>query len=318
MRILITGVGGFVGNHLTNHLFTAAPDAEIHATVLGVSGRLLPPQIRTHMVDLRDARHSRQVIAEVQPDYIYHLAAQASVPASFENPWATLENNIRAQLNLILACIDEKPDARLLVVSSGEIYGAAAPEDLPTHERAVLRPSSPYSVSKVTQDMLAEQYHFSHHLPIMRARPFNHIGPGQSQGFVAPDFAMQIAQIEVGVQDPVIYVGDLSTKRDFTDVRDIVRAYRFIMEQGEPGQVYNVASGKTRSIRSLLDTLLSYSKVNIEVKTDPTRMRPSRIPVLWGDCSRLHRATGWQPIIPFEQTLLDVLNDCRQRIQVST
>jgi GDP-4-dehydro-6-deoxy-D-mannose reductase len=163
--------------------------------------------------------------------------------------------------------------------------------------------------------MLGLQYYLSHRMPIMRARAFNHLGPGQNQRFVAPDFAMQISRIEAGQQPPEIYVGDLSAQRDFTDVRDVVRAYCLIMERGVPGEVYNVASGKAYSIQMLLETLLKHSSANIRVVVDSARIRPTEIPVLRGDATRLYKATGWQPQISFEQTLLDVLNDCRERVQ---
>src|SRR5690606_34914664 len=154
--------------------------------------------------------------------------------------------------------------------------------------------------------------------PILRVRAFNHIGPGQSDRFVAPAFAIQIAQIEQGQQEPVMSVGDLSAYRDFTDVRDIVRAYYLLMEHGQPGEAYNVASGKTRSVQFLLDILLSFSDVSIQVKTDVNRLRPNRVPILEGDITRLQQATGWQPTITFEQTLLDILQDCRQRVRTAS
>jgi GDP-4-dehydro-6-deoxy-D-mannose reductase len=246
---------------------------------------------------------------------VYHLAAQAFVPRSFSHPWETLENNIRSQLNLILACLELDPMPRMLAVSSAEIYGVVSPDKVPMHEDLALHPTSPYSVSKVTQDMLALQYQQSHDLPIMRARPFNHFGPGQNERFVAPAFAMQIARIEAGLQEPVINVGDLSARRDFTDVRDIVAAYHLIVEHGTPGAVYNVASEKAYSIRQLLETLISFARMDIKINIDESRLRPVHIPVLLGDATRLREETGWSPTYTFEQSLLDVLNDCRERVK---
>ena len=236
------------------------------------------------------------------------------MPRSFEAPWETLENNIRAQLNIIQACLDLDLRPRTLIVSSAEIYGAVAPEQLPLAEDTEIRPANPYSVSKVAQDMLALQYCLSHDLPIMRARPFNHIGPGQNDRFVAPAFATQIARIEEGLQEAVIYVGNLSAKRDFTDVRDIVRAYRMIIEKGQPGEAYNVASGVARSIGDLLGIMLGFCDLDIEVRTDPARLRPVDLPEIRGDSAKLRADTGWKPTITFEQTLRDVLADCRQRV----
>lgn len=315
MRILITGIGGFVGRHLTAHVLAQSPDAEVHGAVIAPEHAI--PQAECHVVDLKEEAALHDVIQRVRPDHIYHLAAQASVKRSFEDPWETLENNIRAQLNLITACLKLETPPRLLIVSSGEIYGAETTSDTPPNEDAPLCPSNPYSVSKVAQDMLGLQYYLSHKLPIMRARPFNHLGPGQRLGFVAPDFALQVARIEAGLQAPVMRVGSLSAERDFTDVRDIVRAYALIMERGNPGDAYNIASGKWVTIRYLLDVLLGYSATSIQVETDTARLRPSGTNRSWGDASHLRRVTGWQPHIPIEQTLYDVLTEFRQQVGVS-
>ncbi len=312
MRVLITGAAGFVGRHLSRHLLGTVTALDAHGTVLPGSGQLTLPGITAHDIDLRDAAAVSALVEEIQPEQVYHLAAQANVRKSFDAVWETLETNIRSQLNIIQGCLALPRPPRLLVISSGEMYD---PADLPSRESSPLRPSSPYSVSKVTQDMLALQYFLSDGLPTVRARPFNHLGPGQSEGFVAPDFAMQIARIEAGQQEPRLLVGNLSARRDFTDVRDVVRAYRLMMERGEAGSVYNVASNQTHTIQELLDGMLRHARAPIEVCIDETRMRPSGTPILWGDASRLRDATGWQPAIPFEQTLLDVLDDCRQRVR---
>jgi GDP-4-dehydro-6-deoxy-D-mannose reductase len=313
VRVLITGISGFVGGHLANHIATQHPSAVIHGTVF--TSALKHDFAHCHQVDLRDESAVYRLIKEIQPEYIYHLAAQAFVPRSFSHPWETIESNVRSQLNLTTACIQAGIAPRMLAVSSAEVYGVVGPGQVPMSEELPLRPSSPYSVSKVTQDMLALQYHTSHNLPIMRARPFNHFGPGQNARFVAPAFAMQIAKIEAGSQPPVIEVGDLSAKRDFTDVRDIVAAYRLILEQGTPGQVYNVASGKAYTIRALLDVLIAQVGQKIEIRVDKARLRPVDIPILLGDTSRLQEETGWSPTISFEQSLADILNDCRKRIE---
>lgn len=318
MRILITGVAGFVGRHLFNRLCQQYPDAEIHGTSIEQSPRMSSERLLYHVVDLKDANAIHDLIADVQPDQIYHLAAQSSPRKSFQIPWETLENNIKAQLNIILACIALKLQPRILVISSAEIYGPVKPDQLPINENAPLRPTNPYGVSKVAQDMLGLQYYLSHQLPILRVRPFNHFGPGQSEGFVATDFAVQVARIEHGLQNNVIEVGNLSAERDFTDVRDVVQAYTMIVEKGTPGEVYNVASGKPYSIQYLLDTLLKNSTVHIEVQVSQARMLPVDVPVVRGDSTRLHQVCGWQPSIPFETTLLDVLNDWRSRVRQST
>lgn len=315
MRILITGVGGFVGKHLAQHLLDTAPDSELHGTVLHDSETPFST-IRYHSLDLQDEGAVRSLISELQPQQIYHLAAQASPRRSFEIPWETLQNNIRAQLNVLLGCIAAQIKPHILITSSAEIYGPV--DDTPLREDTALRPTNPYAVSKIAQDMLGLQYYLSHKLPIVRARPFNHIGPGQSEGFVAVDFSMQIARIEAGQQPPVMRVGNLAAKRDFSDVRDVVQAYGLLIERGKVGEAYNIASGEAHSIQSVLDTLLSHSSETIDVQTDPARMMPIDNPVILGDARKLRTETGWTPNIPFEATLLDVLNDCRARVRLTS
>ncbi len=317
MRVLITGAGGFVGRHLSARLGSVQPRARLIGTTLASDETVHESINDLYWIDLKDYAKVHKILAKCRPDAIYHLAAQAFVPRSFEYPWETLENNIRAQLNLIRACLELEIRPRILIVSSAEIYGASQPEQLPLDEDTAIRPTNPYSVSKVAQDMLGLQYFLSHKLPIMRARPFNHIGPGQNERFVAPAFARQIASIEESQAEAVIYVGNLESKRDFTDVRDIVRAYQMIVEKGQPGEAYNIASGVSRSIRHLLDTLLGLTDTKIEVRVDPARLRPVDVPEIRGDSSKLRRHTGWQPALSFEQTLHDVLADWRQRLNSS-
>ncbi len=315
MRILITGAGGFVGRHLSAYLAVAEPAAKLIGTTL-LPGETVHPALHdSRHINLVDEHAVRALVDDCRPETIYHLAAQAFVPRSFDDPWETLENNIRAQLNIIRACLALDIRPRILVVSSAEIYGSAKTSQLPMNESAPIRPTNPYSVSKVAQDMLALQYHLSHDLPIMRARPFNHIGTGQNARFVAPAFALQIAKIEANRGEAVIYVGNLSAKRDFTDVRDIVRGYHLIAARGKAGEAYNIASGVARSIKSLLDVLLGLSSIHIEARVDPARLRPVDVPEIRGDASKLREDTGWQPRLSFKETLRDVLKDCRQRVQ---
>lgn len=316
MRVLITGAGGFVGGHLVELLVSQA-DHTLHAAVFNPPGhnpRLDDRPVTQHHVDLRDPAAVRQVVESAQPEWVIHLAALASVPQSFKHPWETLSNNIGAQVHLLEAIWQVVPQARTLVISSAEIYGAAGGTRDPLDESWPFEPTNPYSVSKVAQDMLGLQYHLAYGMDIIRARPFNHMGPGQGGGFVTADFASQIAAIEAGQQEPVMFVGNLAAERDFTDVRDVVRAYELMLAHGAPGDVYNVCSGQGYSIQYLLDTLLSYSTAQIEVRRDPDRMRPSDIPRRVGDASRLRARTGWEPAIPFEASLLDILNDWRQRV----
>jgi len=317
LRVLITGAGGFVGRHLSAHISRVQPRARLTGTTFFPSETVHEAVSNQQLIDLKDYERVRNLLLDCRPDAIYHLAAQAFVPRSFEAPWETLENNIRAQLNIIRACLDLQIRPRILIVSSAEIYGAVQPGQLPMNEETAIRPTNPYSVSKVAQDMLALQYYLSHDLPLMRARPFNHIGPGQNDRFVAPAFALQIAAIEEGQRDAVIYVGNLTARRDFTDVRDIVRAYHMIAEKGKAGEAYNIAAGVAHSIRHLLDILLGLTETEIEVRVDPSRLRPVDVPEILGDASKLQRDTGWKPELTFEDTLRDVLADCRRRRQHS-
>lgn len=317
MRALITGVGGFAGRHLAAYLLSQG-HIEVFGCVLHADqARVgLPPDVRVLEADLRDPEVVHRLMAEVQPDRLFHLAAQAFVPESLRDPWGTLENNIRSQVNLLEATRRLGLPTRILVVGSNEEYGQARPEELPLREDSPLRPSSPYAVSKVAQDLLGLQYFLSYKMHIVRVRPFNHIGPGQDERFVAPAFAKQIAEIEAGLRpQPVIYVGNLEAQRDFSDVRDIVRAYHLVLEHGTPGEVYNICSGQPRSMRQLLEIMLKASRVPISVEHDPSRLRPVDTPISYGDPSRLRAATGWQPQIPFEQTVRDVLEDWRNRVQ---
>ncbi|MFN8529956.1 MAG: GDP-mannose 4,6-dehydratase [Anaerolineae bacterium] len=314
MIILVTGAGGFVGQHLLRHLAATHPGAELHGAVIQpLDGQYVPASY--HVLDLRSPAAVTELFQQLMPTHLYHLAAQANVARSYDLPLETLENNILVQVNVLEAVRALPKPPRTVIISSGEIYGTDHAGEQPLDENAPLRPSSPYGVSKVTQDMLGLQYYISYKLSIMRARPFNHLGPGQNLGFVAPDFAMQIARIEAGLQEPVMHVGSLSAERDFTDVRDIVRAYRLIMETGEAGQAYNVATGSTTSIKQVLDTLLQLSETPIEVRVDVNRIRPGSSHKSWGDSTRLRHTTGWEPEIRLEQTLKDVLDDCRQRVK---
>jgi GDP-4-dehydro-6-deoxy-D-mannose reductase len=252
-------------------------------------------------------------VEELRPDYIFHLAAQSFVPTSFADPWDTLENNIQSQLNLLEAVRKSGREVWFLVIGSNEEYGAPEPDELPQTEQNPLRPNNPYAVSKVGQDFLGLQYHLAYGMAVVRLRPFNHTGPGQSPRFVVPAFASQIARIEVGLQEPVIRVGNLATSRDFVDVRDIVWAYHLAITEGAPGEVYNLASGQPQSIQALLETLLSYSGAEIRVERDPERYRPVDVPTVYGSAERFRRRTGWKPQIPFEQTLRDTLAYWREQ-----
>ena len=312
MRVLITGAAGFVGRHLSAQLarnrdwerfgIESRPGAHI-------------PGLRMVVCDLRDDALTRSVIRDCRPDYIFHLAAQANVPIAVASPSDTLINNAVAQINVLEACRAASLDPIILVVSSAEVYGAAAPEDLPLTEQQPFRPTNPYAVSKVAQDMLGLQYFLSYGMRIIRVRPFNHIGPGQSDHFVVSSFARQIAEIEAGLADPVVRVGNLDAQRDFLDVRDVVRSYELVTQPEFAGEVFNVASGIPRSIRSILDRLVTLSSAKITIQEDPARLRPSDVPVLIGDAGKLTRCTGWRPEVPNEHSLAVTLDFLRVRMR---
>lgn len=315
MRALITGINGFVGGHLAEHLL-----AETDWQIVGVARETalslpaLRGRIELHGLDLGHADAVRQLVRTVRPDLIFHLAAQAHAPTSFRDPAGTLTTNILLQLNLFEAVRAAQLDPTLLTVCTGEEYGAVQPHELPVSEDTPLRPVSPYAVSKVAQDMLAYQYYAAYQLKTIRVRPFNHTGPRQEDRYAPTAFAHQIARIEAGLQPPVVKVGNLSAERDFTDVRDVVRAYRLAVERGEPGAVYNIGSGRAVAIQAILDGLLAHSHTTIQVEPDPERMRPADVPRIVCDATRFRTRTGWQPTITLEQTLGDVLDDYRARV----
>ena len=316
MKALITGISGFVGSHLAEYLLDTS-GWEVAGTVFGPYGNIvnLRDQLELYPAELSRLEVVTFILEQAQPDIVFHLAAQPLVSASQRDPWNTLETNIRIQLNVLEGVARVKPDCRVLVVGSAEEYGLITPQDLPISEDTPLRPLSAYAVSKVAQDLLGLQYYLTHKLQVVRVRPFNHIGPRQRLGFVAPDFASQIAAAEAGLRPPVIEVGSLETCRDFSDVRDVVRAYVLLITSGEPGQVYNVGSGESHSIQEVLDTLLGMSQVAFTIKQDPQRLRPSDVPEAFCDITRLQERTGWQARIPFEQSLRDVLAYWRKENQ---
>lgn len=310
MRSLITGAGGFAGSHLADCLLSDPASGE-EVWGCDLNGRRRPyhsPALQLSGADLRDPEATRRLIEQVRPDCIFHLAGQAFVGDSWSHPWETIETNMRSQVNLLEAVVAVGLRPRILVVGSADVYGRVAPENLPIAEDCPLLPDSPYGVSKIGQDMLGLQYVLSHELDVVRVRPFNHIGPRQNQRFVAPAFASQIAAIEARRRPSVLNVGNLSARRDFTDVRDMARAYVLALAQGEAGAVYNIGSGRSRPIQELLDVLLGLATVPITIEFDATRLRLVDLPDLVCDAGRFRARTGWAPHIPFEQSLSDLLD----------
>ncbi len=317
MRVFITGITGFVGSHLAEFLL-----AQTGVEVFGIERWRsktdnidhLAHRVTMYDCDMRDASSVRQVVDAVKPDRIFHLAAQSFVATSWTAPSETLGTNIIGQVNLLEAVRECKLSPRIQIAGSSEEYGLVHADELPIKETNPLRPLSPYAVSKVTQDLLGYQYAQSYQLHIVRTRAFNHTGPRRGEVFATSNFSKQIAMIEAGLQDPVVKVGNMEARRDFTDVRDIVHGYWLALERGEPGEVYNLCSGRDYAIQEVLDVLLGMTKTAITVAVDPQRLRPSDVPVLQGDGSKFFAHTGWQPHIPFEKTLEDLLNYWRAKV----
>jgi GDP-4-dehydro-6-deoxy-D-mannose reductase len=317
LRVLITGITGFVGSHLAEYAL-ARGGVEVFGTARWRSRMDNVEHIQDSITlldcDLRDNVAVRKALEEVEPDYIFHLAAQSFVPTSWKAPAETLTTNILSQLNLLESIRDLRLDTRMQIAGSSEEYGLVYEHEAPIKETNPLRPLSPYAVSKVAQDYLAYQYTQSYDIFTVRTRAFNHTGPRRGHVFVTSDFSRQVALIEKGKKEPVIEVGNLEARRDFSDVRDIVRGYWLSLEKGEPGEVYNIGSGKAITIQELLDLILSMSDVEIEVRQMPERMRPSDVELLLCDYGKFNQATGWKPEIPFEKTVQDLLDFWRERV----
>jgi len=318
MRVLITGISGFAGSHLADHILADHPDVEIYGLVRWRSRMEniahLQDKIKLLEGDLNDIVSIKHCLASCKPDRIFHLAAQSFVPASWKCPVETFSTNAIGQINLFESVLALKLSPRIQVAGSSEEYGLVYSNEIPMKETNPLRPLSPYAVSKVAQDLLGYQYFKSYGMRIVRTRGFNHTGPRRGEIFVTSSFAKQIAEIEKKKRKPVIHVGNLEAKRDFSDARDIVRAYWLCLEKGEPGDVYNIGSEKSYSIQEMLDHLLALSRVKVKIEVDPQRLRPSDVPVLLSDCSKFRDTTGWKPKISFKQTLVDLLNYWRERV----
>lgn len=318
MRVLITGITGFAGSHLAEYILANHPDVRIFGFVRWRS-RMdnivhIQDKVELHEADIKDVISLKKALADIKPDRIFHLAAQSFVPASWRLPAETFAINAIGQINLFEALLSLKLNPKIHIAGSSEEYGHVNPDEVPMKETNPLRPLSPYAVSKVAQDLLAYQYFKSYGMKTVRTRGFNHTGPRRGDVFVTSNFAKQIAEIEKGKKEPLIHVGNLGAKRDFTDVRDIVRAYWLAAEKGEDGEVYNVGTGKAMAMKEMLDILLSLSKAKVKIKVDPERLRPSDVPILQSDCSKFVRLTGWKPQIPLEQTFKDLLNYWRERV----
>ncbi len=306
MKSLVIGAGGFVGAYLIRHLLEDE-NQTIYATKMDFESIDVPSTVHLTDLDILDKSAVCSLLSAISPDCIYHLAALSSVALSWAQPQKTVDINIKGLINLLDAIRECNLAPRILLIGSSEEYGAVRPEDLPIKEDAVLRPKNMYAVTKATQNYIGQIYHEAYQMDIVMARAFNHVGPKQSPQFVVSDFCRQVAEIEKGRQEPTIRVGNLSAKRDFTDVRDIVRGYKLLTEKGQAGEVYNIGSSLALSIEDILHMIISSSSLQIEIEVDKDKLRPVDIPVIRADISKIACTTGWKPLIPIEQTIQDTL-----------
>lgn len=306
-KAYITGISGFAGSYLAEYLLQN--DYKVGGTHISDNVQNIDhikQEIELHRVDLMDLEAVEKSIDNFSPDIIFHLAALTSPAESFKEPSKVFTNNIAAQLNLFEAVRKSSITPRILITSSAEIYGLVSASDLPISEDTQMRPGSPYAVSKIAQDYLGLQYNLSYGMDIIRVRPFNHIGPRQTGQFVVASFAKQIAEIERKGEGK-IKVGNLEAKRDFTDVRDIVKAYEILGKLGVSGEAYNAGSGVSHKISQILYLLLENSKQKIEVEIDPAKLRPSDVPDIRSDNTKIEKL-GWKPEIALDKTLKDTLD----------
>jgi GDP-4-dehydro-6-deoxy-D-mannose reductase len=312
-KALITGISGFAGSFLAELLLTEGFD--VSGTHIGDDTKNLDKikkDVTLGKVNLLNAQDTKKFIGRISPDYVFHLAALTSPSESFKDPAGVVTNNVTAEINVFEAVRLMDISPKILITSSAEVYGVVSREDLPLNENAALKPGTPYAVSKITQDYLGLQYNISYNMDIIRVRPFNHIGPRQTTQFVVSAFAKQIAELEKSHDKNSIKVGNLEAKRDFTDVRDMVKAYFLLLEKGKSGEVYNAGLGHSHKIGEILEKLLSLSTKKIAVEIDPSRLRPSDVPDIYSDNSKIESETGWKAEIPIAKTLTDTLNYWRE------
>ncbi|MFC1668145.1 GDP-mannose 4,6-dehydratase [Chlamydiota bacterium] len=311
MNVFITGIDGFVGGHLGAFL------VEQGCRVLGI-GITDPTKIGGDysyaQLDICDEHSLGKTIADFHPDLIFHLAAISFVPEAQENPHKAVSVNVTGGINVLECVAKFVPRSKVIVISTGEVYGIVSPDELPLGEDHPIKPANVYATTKASLELFSSLYVFRNNTDAVLLRPFNHIGPGQSPRFVTSDFAKQIAAIEKGIQSPELLVGNLDVIRDFTDVRDIVKAYYLASKDCERGEVYNIASGKGVKISEILEILLSLTDKKITITQDTTKFREAEVPAFIGDYSQFHKVTGWRPEIGLKQTLQDILDYWRERV----
>jgi len=311
IKALIIGGAGFVGDYLINHL---VDDIKWDISVTKMSMETLNnDKAKIYDLDILDKVQITEVLEKVRPDYIFHLAAQSSVALSWKNPGLTIDVNIKGSVNVMdaIRVLDYKP--RMLFIGSGEEYGHIKPEESPITEDNIVRPGNIYAATKVCQNMIGKIYSDAYDMDIMMVRAFNHIGPNQAPIFVVADFCKQVVEIERGEKEPIIYTGNLNAKRDFTDVRDVVRAYGLLIQKGKKGETYNIGSGNAISIQEILDRILKLSKVEIKNEVDPAKIRPVDVPIIAANIAKVKATAGWIPRISLDTTLLETLEYWRKK-----
>ena len=313
MRSLIIGGAGFVGAYLIRHLRDDLGQ-EVFVTKMP-NEQITESGIAVFDLNILEKDSIVKVFEEIKPDYIFHLAAQSSVSVSWKNPGLTVDVNVKGAVNVLEAMREAAPKARILLIGSGEEYGHVKADEIPIVEDNTPRPGNIYAATKVCQNLLGKIYADAYHLDIMMVRAFNHIGPNQSPIFVVADFCKQVAEIEAGQKEAVMMVGNLSAKRDFTDVRDVVRAYALLMKHGKSGETYNIGSGKAIAIDDILKMILKNSTKAIEVKVDKERLRPVDVPIIEADTTSVRECTDWKPEIELEQTIRETLDYWREIVK---
>lgn len=312
MKALIIGGGGFVGPYLVRHLVN---DLGYEVTVTKTEKENLVSDIAQVVnLDILNKEQISEVLNAQRPDYIFHLAAQSSVAYSWKNPSLTIDVNVKGCVNVLDAIRDLDFKPRTLLIGSGEEYGHIREGECPITEENNSRPGNIYAATKACQNMLGKIYADAYGMDVMMVRAFNHIGPNQTPMFVVADFCKQVAEIEKGIKEPVMYVGNLTAKRDFTDVRDVVKAYALLVKEGKRGETYNVGTGHALAIQEILDTIISMSDKSIEVKVDPGRLRPVDVPIIEPDIRKINECTGWKPQILLSQTLKETLEYWRGQL----
>lgn len=311
-KALIIGAAGFVGGYLAKHLQTEY-GMMVAATKLAHE-KLEIEGVDAYNLDILNKEEIVSLLFKVRPDYIFHLAAQSSVGLSWKNPGLTVDINIKGSINVMDAIRELYYKPKVLLIGSGEEYGHIKPGESPISEDNMIRPGNIYAATKVCQNMIGSIYAKAYDMDLMMVRAFNHIGPTQAPMFVVADFCKQVAEIEKGLRPPVMYVGNLSAERDFTDVRDVVRAYALLVQKGTAGETYNVGSGHAISIQEILDMIIALSDKEIKVEVDPNKLRPVDVPIIEADTTKLKDTTGWKQTITLQQTIEETLNYWRERV----